>query len=72
MTIDETLEWADKFYDLSLEFENSFFDRDTYPLEQQTKIFESPVYRDCILNLVYASAKLKEYALGFKEMQFAQ
>ena len=72
MTIDEALEWSDKIYALSYEFENSFFDWDTYPFEQRTKIFQNPIYHDCILHLVHASAKLKEYALGFKEMQIAQ
>ena len=72
MTIDEALKWSDKIYDLSYELENSFFDWDTYPFEQRAKIYENPVFHDCILHLVHASAKLKEYALGFKEMQFAQ
>ena len=71
MTIDETLEFADKIYDLAYDFENNFFDWDTYPFKNRD-YRDCPVYRDCILHLVHASSELRNYALGFKDMQFAQ
>lgn len=72
MSIDETIEFADKIYDLSYELENNFFDWDTYPLEQRNNYYESPVYRDCIRYLCHAAFKLQEYARGFKELQFCK
>ena len=71
MTIDETLDFADKIYNLMNELEEKFFDRDTYPYKH-TLDCTNPVRHDCIYNLYRAYKGLHEYALGFKEMQFAQ
>ncbi len=72
MTIDETLEFADKLYDLCNDFENEFFDWETYPLEERKKIFDSPVYRDCISPISRGAFALRNYARGFKELQFCK
>ena len=70
MTIDETLEFADKIYDLSYALEDGFVDAQgrshTYLLDR-----DHPVH-DCVSNLLRAYSVLRDYALGFKEMQFAQ
>ena len=71
MTIDEALEFAEKIYNLSNELEDKFFDWDTYPYKH-TLDSNNPVRRNCIFNLYRAYRGLRDYALGFKEMQFAQ
>ena len=70
MTIDETLELSDKIYELSLEIENGFLDWDAHP-NTYLLTRDHPVH-DCISKLVLASASLKEYANGFKEMQYCK
>ena len=71
MTIDETIEFSDRIYDLAMELENKFFDWDTYPFRHFTDN-NNPVRRDCINNLYKAFEALHDYALGFKELQFCK
>ena len=72
MTIDETLEFADKIYELAYDFENNFFDWDTYPMGHRVDFHDSPVYKDCLRYIFHAAFELSRYVRGFKEMQFAQ
>ena len=69
MTIDETLEVAEKIDKLIEVLEMKFFNGQT---AKEAWDLNNPVRRDCLHNLYSASKGLRDYALGFKELQFAQ